>query len=63
MINYVPGRDKGYRGYTFKRHVQPGDWRIDVEIETGALRQVLGRIDFEIVMHEGERGKELVRWR
>lgn len=40
------GRDDGYRGYTNKRNVQPGLWRIDVENER---EQVLGTISFEIV--------------
>ncbi len=39
------GREKGYRGYTYKRNVRPGRWRVDVENQ---LRQVLGRIDFEL---------------
>lgn len=63
QINYVPGRNKGYRGYTFKRNVQPGDWRIDVEIETGAVRQVLGRIEFKIVPYSGNKGKEIAVWK
>ena len=40
------GRDGGYRGYTYKRNVSPGDWRIDVKIDEGAT---LGRINFEII--------------
>jgi hypothetical protein len=40
------GRDGGYRGYTFKKNVQPGLWRINVET---AREQLLGRISFEIV--------------
>jgi hypothetical protein len=36
----------GYRGYTFKRQVQPGRWRIEVRTEHGRL---LGRIAFELV--------------
>ncbi len=39
------GRDGGYRGYTLKKNVQAGLWRIDVETER---RQVLGTISFEI---------------
>jgi len=39
------GRDGGYRGYTLKRNVQSGLWRIDVETER---EQLLGRISFEI---------------
>lgn len=39
------GRDGGFRGYTNKKNVQPGLWRIDVETE---LEQLLGRISFEI---------------
>lgn len=62
-INYVPGRDAGYRGYTFKRNVQPGPWRVDVEIATGAIRQVLGRIEFEIIEHNDDKGKEFTDWR
>lgn len=42
----VGGRDGGYRGYTFKRQVQPGRWRIEVRTEHGRL---LGRIAFELV--------------
>lgn len=40
------GRDGGYRGYTFKKNVSPGLWRIDVET---AREQLLGRISFEII--------------
>jgi len=40
------GRDGGYRGYTSKKNVQPGLWRIDVETER---EQLLGRISFEII--------------
>ena len=40
------GRKPGYRGYTYKRNVQPGEWRVEVKTEED---QVLGRIDFKIV--------------
>lgn len=40
------GRDGGYRGYTVKTNVGPGDWRVDVITERG---QLLGRHNFEIV--------------
>ena len=40
------GRGQGYRGYTFKRHVRPGTWRVDVETEAG---RIIGRIRFDIV--------------
>ncbi len=39
------GRDGGYRGFTYKTHIQPGQWRIDVENDSG---QLLGRIDFQL---------------
>lgn len=42
----VGGRDGGYRGYTKKTNLTPGDWRVDVETEFG---QVLGRISFEVI--------------
>ena len=46
-VNYpiIGGRDGGYRGYTYKRNIQTGDWRINVETENEKL---LGRISFEI---------------
>ncbi len=39
------GRDGGYRGYTFKKNIQPGKWRVDVETDEYAL---LGRIPFSL---------------
>lgn len=41
------GREGGYRGYTYKRNMRAGDWRIDVETGEKAL---LGRITFTVVM-------------
>jgi hypothetical protein len=40
------GRDGGFRGYTAKGGITPGEWRVEVETETG---QTLGRIDFTVV--------------
>jgi hypothetical protein len=42
----VGGRQNGYRGYTYKRHVRPGQWRVTVET---ADRRPIGRISFQIV--------------
>lgn len=42
----VGGRDGGYRGYTFKKNITPGHWRIEVKTADGRL---LGRISFEVV--------------
>ncbi|HEX4861331.1 MAG TPA: DUF2914 domain-containing protein [Rhizomicrobium sp.] len=39
------GRDGGYRGYTIKRHPQPGDWRVDISTDDGRL---LGRVRFKV---------------
>lgn len=39
------GRDGGYRGYTYKRNIQTGEWRINVITKEGLL---LGRIGFEL---------------
>ena len=41
----VGGRDGGYRGYTYKRNLQTGQWRVDVETNEKLL---LGRIPFTI---------------
>lgn len=40
------GRDEGFRGYSAKRRVATGEWRVDVETERGEL---LGRIPFVVV--------------
>jgi len=40
------GRDGGYRGYTFKKNIEMGEWRVDVITDDD---QILGRIKFEIV--------------
>jgi hypothetical protein len=45
------GREGGYRGFSFKRAVTPGKWR--VEVETGDGR-ILGRIDFTVLAVEGK---------
>ena len=47
-INYevVGGRRDGFRGYTFKRNIWPGRWRVNVTTGEGL---VLGKIDFRII--------------
>ncbi|MCR4330709.1 MAG: DUF2914 domain-containing protein [Patescibacteria group bacterium] len=42
----IGGRDGGYRGYSMKTSVVPGDWRVQVETARG---QILGRVKFIIV--------------
>lgn len=43
------GRDDGFRGYTYKNNIWPGQWKVEV-ITTEEL--VLGVIDFEISIDE-----------
>ncbi|MGQ0555346.1 MAG: DUF2914 domain-containing protein [Nitrospiraceae bacterium] len=43
------GREGGYRAYSFKQGLDPGDWRVDVEAEDG---RIIGRVS---VMVEGQR--------
>jgi hypothetical protein len=50
------GRDGGYRGYTFKRNVSPGDWRVEVKTQDDAI---LGRIKFSIIAANAEHNREL----
>ena len=50
------GRDNGYRGYTNKRRVEPGAWRVRVETNTGRL---LTRIRFDVVPAE----EPITRWK
>jgi len=40
------GRDGGYRGYTAKRNVTPGKWRVELETLRG---QTLGLVTFDVV--------------
>jgi hypothetical protein len=40
------GRDGGYRLYSKKSGVKPGEWRVEVQTETG---QILGKIDFTVI--------------
>jgi len=44
-FNISGGSSDGYRGYSVKRTVEPGKWRVDVETTRG---QVLGRVPFQI---------------
>ncbi len=39
------GREGGYRAYTFKQRLDPGDWRVDVETEDG---RIIGRVAVRI---------------
>ncbi|HEY5627277.1 MAG TPA: DUF2914 domain-containing protein [Nitrospira sp.] len=39
------GREAGYRAYTFKQRLDPGDWRVDVEAEDG---RIIGRVSVTV---------------
>ena len=45
------GREGGYRAYTFKQRLDPGDWLVDVEAEDG---RIIGRVSTK-VEDQGER--------
>lgn len=40
------GRGQGWRGYTFKQHIRPGRWRVDIRTEEGLM---LGQIAFRVL--------------
>ena len=42
-ITITGGRETGYRFYTTKHRVQPGEWRVNVETDDG---RILGRMTF-----------------
>ena len=48
----VGGRQNGYRGVTYKRHVEPGQWRVSVETAAG---RPIGRISFKIIAADSSR--------
>ncbi|HMU54468.1 MAG TPA: DUF2914 domain-containing protein [Nitrospira sp.] len=39
------GREGGYRAYTFKQRLDPGEWRVDVESEDG---RIIGRVSVTV---------------
>ncbi|BAO56046.1 DUF2914 domain-containing protein [Nonlabens marinus] len=41
------GRDAGYRGYTYKKNIKPGLWKVEVITEE---ELIIGVIDFEIII-------------
>lgn len=49
-LKIAGGREGGYRAYTFKQGLDPGDWRVDVETEDG---RVIGRVGVRV---EGQSG-------
>ncbi len=44
-IKISGGREGGYRTYTFKQRLDPGDWRVDVETEDG---RIVGRVSVQV---------------
>jgi hypothetical protein len=45
-FDILGGRDGGYRGYTLKRDIEEGLWRVNVESNR---RQLIGRLHFRVV--------------
>ena len=44
-LNITGGREGGYRAYTFKQRLDPGDWRVDVETDDG---RIIGRVKVQV---------------
>jgi hypothetical protein len=44
------GREEGYRGYTYKKKIYPGRWRVKIKTEE---KKTLGYINFEIKPADG----------
>ncbi|MGQ0666338.1 MAG: DUF2914 domain-containing protein [Nitrospiraceae bacterium] len=44
-IRISGGREGGYRAYTFKQRLNPGEWRVDVETEDG---RIIGRVSVQV---------------
>lgn len=45
-FSIIGGRDGGWRGFTVKENIMPGEWRVDVITERD---QLLGRITFTVI--------------
>jgi hypothetical protein len=55
-VRIAGGREAGYRAYTFKQQLDPGDWRVDLETEDG---RIIGRVSVT-VEERGETPPSLV---
>ncbi len=55
-ISITGGREKGFRSYTTKHRVQPGEWRVNVETED---KRLLGRMTF-VVQEFYSRERDLI---
>lgn len=44
-LKITGGREGGYRAYSFKQRLDPGDWRVDVETEDG---RIIGRVGVQV---------------
>lgn len=40
------GREGGYRAYSLKQRLDPGDWQVDVESQDG---RIVGRVSVQVV--------------
>jgi hypothetical protein len=45
-IKISGGREGGYRAYSFKQRLDPGDWQVDVESPDG---RIIGRVSVQVV--------------
>ena len=51
------GRDRGFRGYTYKSNYWDGLWKVEVLTEEELL---IGVVDFEIIEHQSTQERDLV---
>lgn len=49
IYNLTGGRDGGYRGYTYKKNLQIGQWQVDIVTEDDLI---LGRVKFKVIPNE-----------
>ena len=50
-LTAIGGREGGYRTYSMKKNITPGEWRVNVET---AQRQIIGRLRFDVIAVEEE---------
>jgi hypothetical protein len=56
-LNISGGRGAGFRGDALKENYEPGQWRVDIEIEDG---RVLGDVRFQIENDTSTQPRELI---